>query len=540
MSFTLNGMEFRPIKDLVYSHDYCQTMREAEEYGADYEKAAIRWFVLNDLWFILYFVMRLENKEMGITVNHPFAVKMCQMVEAGEKTKTLDVWARGHLKSTIITQAETLQYQLKYPERCTGLIAYARPLAKSFLRSIKVLCEQSDMLKSCFPDVLYQNPERESPKWSEDEGLIFKRKNSARRESSIEAHGLIEGMPTGRHFERIVFDDIETDDIKDSPEMLDKVFSKFDMAKNLGMSGTQVRIIGTHYSHMGPIKRIQDLKRIDESYNYKTRIVTATDTGDREGEPVWLSKEELEDLKTSQHFNSQQLCDPTPVSERLLNSQFLKEIEPELIPLNLYRFMAIDYAGDQGKIRQGDSWAVHVVGIQPTRDNVGQSNVYILQSFIEPMKAGMIVEQLVRMYVNGGYILQVGYEAPLAGVKPLTAADFLKGLEAVGKHVSEEGGSFVWLKHGGRNKDTRISQALEWPLNNGKLHISTAVHTTVRDRLKTEMDQFPYGKKDGLDCLAYFYDMVRNYRFPLVGQEKALYERVKESYRRPVQTYVGY
>src|SRR6185369_16528305 len=115
------------------------------------ERETYRMLILEDLFFIVHFVMGIEK------ANHPFVVDRCHDVEAGPRTNTLDVWARFHYKSVIITQAETLQYHLKHPEECTGILAYARPLGKGFLRSIKVLCEESALLKWCFPDILWQN-----------------------------------------------------------------------------------------------------------------------------------------------------------------------------------------------------------------------------------------------------------------------------------------------------------------------------------------------------------------------------------------------
>ncbi|PIW33319.1 MAG: hypothetical protein COW28_04135, partial [bacterium (Candidatus Ratteibacteria) CG15_BIG_FIL_POST_REV_8_21_14_020_41_12] len=62
-----------------------------------------------------------------------------------------------------------------------------------------------------FPDVVWRNPKRDAPLWSLDEGLVFKRKTN-RKEPTISAWGLTEGMPTGLHFERRVYDDIVTED----------------------------------------------------------------------------------------------------------------------------------------------------------------------------------------------------------------------------------------------------------------------------------------------------------------------------------------
>src|SRR5690606_16861901 len=105
----------------------------------------------------------------------------------------LDLWAREHYKSTIITFGLTVQDILRShgadledpPELTIGIFSHTRPIAKSFLRQIKQEFEGNSKLKALFPDVLYANPHRDSPKWSEDDGIVVKRKSN-RREATVE------------------------------------------------------------------------------------------------------------------------------------------------------------------------------------------------------------------------------------------------------------------------------------------------------------------------------------------------------------------
>ena len=336
----INNTEFTPLPGVNYRTDYVDMARKV--HTGEYNMLLIsRQIILSDLFFIVYFVMGIK------AANHPFVVESCREVEKGPKTLTLDVWAREHFKSTIITIAETLQYHLNIKEegqeKCTAIFAYVRPVAKAFLRAIKGLCENSEFLKECFPDVLWKKPETEAPKWSEDDGLIFRRRSSARKESTIEAWGLIEGMPTSRHFNRRIYDDIETQDLAENPDQLNKCFSKFEMSDNLGMDDDVERIIGTFYSHAGPIVKIQEKRTLHGKLMYKTRIKAATEDAEPNGRPVLLSQARIDKLRVSGHFNSQQLCDPTPVGDRKLDGALLKDIEPEEIPDNIHKLVKIYY-----------------------------------------------------------------------------------------------------------------------------------------------------------------------------------------------------
>jgi phage terminase large subunit-like protein len=234
--------------------------------------------VLSDLFFLVCFVMGIGK------ANHPFVVARCHDVQDGPATNTLDVWARGHYKSAIITQADTLRYHLNNPEKCTGILAYARTAAKPFLRSIKVLCENSDLLKRCFPDILWENPQSQAPKWSEDDGLVFRRKSNP-KESSLEAWGLVDGQPTSRHYSTQIFDDVVAPASVTTPDMVAKTNEAWEMSLNLGSIETRRRYIGTRY-------HANDLYgEIMKRGSAKPRIYAATDTGRADGLPIFMTAE---------------------------------------------------------------------------------------------------------------------------------------------------------------------------------------------------------------------------------------------------------
>jgi len=416
--------------------------------------------------------------------------------------------------SVIITQAETIQYHLKHPEHCTGILAYVRPAAKAFLRSIKALLERSGFLKQCFPDILWHKPESQAQKWSEDDGLVWKRESSSRKESTIEAWGLVEGMPTGRHFERMVFDDIETDDIRESPDMLDKVYSKFQMANtNLGTGSDDdvVRIIGTYYSHFGPIVRIGEMKYDNGSPIYTLRVVPGSDNGERDGNPVLMEAKTWEKAKKSVHFASQQLCNPTPISELKLDKNSLVAIEPEKIPRDVYKFMVLDQAGGDETDKQSiDLWSFGVIGVEPCYDDIGQSNIYLLDIEADKMSHSEGINGVVTMYLRNGIIEQMGVEKVGLSTTEIHIANALK---IKGRRLSLAGGNLVLLKPAGRSKERRVESALQWPLNNGKIFYSTSIPKQYIEAIQAEMDKFPFYHVDILDMIAYVYDMVKEYHF---------------------------
>src|SRR4030042_180838 len=368
-SASLNNILFEPNEDFIYKYDYVKIINDIQKMSSEKALSKIKDLVLDDLFFIVYFILRIQ------TANSNFVINACKEVEDGPKTKTLDIWARFHFKSTIITIAETIQYHLKYPEKCTCIFSYKKAAAEKFLGAIREAYE-SDFLKLLFPDILYNNPFRDSSSWSLQNGITLNRKNSSRPQRTIQASGLVEGMLQGDHFERRIYDDIETDDMKYSQEQMDKCFEKYTMSINLGTGGSDdiERIIGTYYSNMGPLVRIRDLVDINNKIIYTSRIKPATHNGQSDGEPVLISQEKLDELRMLSTFFSQQLCDPTPKFDIQLNPDLLKEIDEKDIPKNLFKFMIIDSAGSHiasAQKARKEQWAIHIIGVSPATDDIG-------------------------------------------------------------------------------------------------------------------------------------------------------------------------
>ena len=158
----------------------------------------------------------------------------------------LDLWAREHFKSTEITFAGGIQEILRDPEITIGVFAATNKVAKPFLAQIKRELEDNDVLKSRYPDVLWANPRKEAPVWSVQEGIVVKRQGNP-KELTLEAHGLIDGMPTGRHFGLRIYDDVVTREMV-TDQMIPKVTEARELSDNLGGGDNREWNVGTRYS----------------------------------------------------------------------------------------------------------------------------------------------------------------------------------------------------------------------------------------------------------------------------------------------------
>ncbi|HTN72853.1 MAG TPA: Hint domain-containing protein, partial [Methylomirabilota bacterium] len=84
-------------------------------------------------------------------------------------------------------------------------------------------------------------------------GIIVKRKGNP-KEATVEAWGLVDGQPTGRHFILRVYDDVVTRESVTTAEQVKKTTDAWELSLNLGVSetrGGRERYIGTRYCTVG-------------------------------------------------------------------------------------------------------------------------------------------------------------------------------------------------------------------------------------------------------------------------------------------------
>lgn len=286
-------------------------------------RESLRYWLRTDLWFFLRFA--LNRKDM----DHPWLYARCKEIQ-DRPDGCLDLWARDHRKSSIITFAKTLQDILashgddplpewKGMEPTFGIFSHTRPIAKAFLRQIKTECEQNEPLRELFPDVMYERPDRESPRWSEDNGLVFRRRSNP-KEATVEAWGLIDGQPTGKHFNVLIYDDVVTRDSVTSPEMIQKTTEAWEQSLNLGDSEPRKRMIGTRWHFADTYRSIM------ERGAAAPRLHPATDDGTLKGKPVLLTEKQLADkIRDMGPYtaSAQLLLNPTVDSKQSFKREWL-------------------------------------------------------------------------------------------------------------------------------------------------------------------------------------------------------------------------
>lgn len=282
----------------------------------------------------------------------------------------MDLWARGHYKSTIITFALTIQDILNDPDITFGFFSHTKPIARAFLRQIKREFETNEDLKEIYADVLWAEPQKEAPQWSEDQGIIVKRTTNP-KEATIEASGLVDGQPTSRHYRRRLYDDVVTLESVSSPPQIQKTTDHWEMSLNLGGGENIERYIGTRYSLYDTYATMMERKAV------VPRIYAATHNGRTDGQPVFLTAEKWTDLrsKRSRTVAAQQLQNPLADGGATFRTEWLTPYEIRPRTLNVY------IMGDpsKGKNKGNDSTAIAVIGVS------SQGGRYLLDGYCHRM-----------------------------------------------------------------------------------------------------------------------------------------------------------
>jgi hypothetical protein len=407
MSRTLRGTRYlRPenqaladfITNSLFTLDYYETCRWYTMVVPALEYADEALLGCNDRYFLMTGLLGRED------MLHPWLFDRCREVEH-DPDGYVDLWARYHAKSSIITTAGTIQDIVCDPELTTAIFSVVKGIAQEFLAQIKNEFETNDHLKDVYSDVLYQNPRTKGPdgrpaKWSLARGITVKRKGRP-KEATIEAHGLIDGQPTGRHFGKHVYDDVVTQDYI-SDDQIKKTTLRFEMADNLGTRhGVRKQIVGTRY-HFADTYGV-----IMERGSAKARIYPATENGKLEGKPVLLSQEQWDKIKRDQRsiVSAQMLLDPLAGGEATFQSIWLTTYDVYPDVMNVY--IMVDPS--KGASQRSDRSAIIVLGI----DQGG--NKYLIDGVCHRMKLTERwewIKSLKRRWEHhpGVEMVKVGYE----------------------------------------------------------------------------------------------------------------------------------
>ncbi|MDR1684867.1 MAG: hypothetical protein LBR82_00220 [Desulfovibrio sp.] len=316
--------------------------------GGCLRDAALRKLLLNDVFFLLVYVLGRKD------IDHDWLFDRCREVQASPNGH-LDLWAREHYKSTIITVGMTIQEVLRNPEITVGIISYNQDIASSFLIQIKRIFEENRTLRWLFPDILWNDPQKEAPQWN-TEALVVRR-STIPKEATIEALPLHKGI--GKHFSLLIYDDVVTPESVTTPDQIKKTTENWQLSQAIGAIGGSVRMIGTRYHAADTYKYIL------EETGFKPRIYPATVDGTYQGTPVFMTRDALDKKYREMGpfiFACQMLQDPLADKAQGFDPEWFRKTgtdTPQATGMNVY--IVCDPAS--AKKKESDYTSMWVVGL---------------------------------------------------------------------------------------------------------------------------------------------------------------------------------
>lgn len=485
---------------------YDRVLTRAKETSYGQFKAAGAYLGRHDLFFLLCRVMGRAD------IDHDWLYDRCRDVQY-HPNNYLDLWAREHYKSTIITVAKTIQDILNDPEITIGIFSLTRPIAKGFLFAIKQECQENERLKELYPEIFYKTPEKHSKRWSLDEGIIVKREGKS-KEATVEAWGLIDAMPTSRHYKIRVYDDIIDERHVGNPEIIKKSIRMWEISLSLGSAIASkaypdsvdiARYAGTRYHANDTYRELIKRKAA------KLRLYPGTANGQVDGDPVLWSKELMEKKRKemgSYTFGCQILQDPTADQAQGFNVEDLRYWTPTNWQ-RMNRYLLCDPAGEKKK--DNDYTVMLVIGLND--DN----NYYLIDGIRDRLNLTERAKQYIKFHRT--------YQPNESGYEKYGKDSDIEHIEDTQRRenyrfdITPLGGSI--------KKNDRIRKLI--PLvENHRLFVPVRLlfidyekkqHDLTQELIDDEMTMFPVSSHDDiLDCAARIVDPELGAQFPKPDQ----------------------
>ena len=504
-----------------------------------------------DLYFLLRYVLTTrdwkdpENTELCFW-EKDWLLARCREIQFSS-VDTLNIWARYHAKSTICTFGNGIRLLLTNPNETIGIFSVTKSVADEFVEMIRHELETNEELKALYPDRLYQNPRKESPRWTNEKGFTIKRSLNLKG-ASVRGFGLTDSNYTGHRFSKQIFDDAVNEQGVTTPDMIEKTVRGWELALNTGFPGTERYYVGTFYLHgdayhemvrrgikltLHPCYRIDyDLSKFDD-FGLPIDMVF-----DRE-DPVLFSKGHLvreERIMGKKTFGVQMLSWPQAGAINNFQYSWMRHYraDPIKVRRNCNVIILVDPAAERKK--DSSNTAMWVVGLGD------DGKYYVLDFIIDKMNLHQRTEMLFDLVLKWNPV-EVRYEK-YSMQADIQHIEYVQEQRNFRFHIRAVGGSMA--------KDDRIERLVP-VFANGEIYFPPSKPYTnyegeyvdlVKWFMENEYLVFPNSTlKDGLDGLSRLVEKgiplpwPRRREYKARGQWEKEWDKTPE--REPGHSWMG-
>ena len=346
---------------------YRRALDEVAQESLEVQREVFFQLQKNDFFFFTLYCLEFEDFQY---LNNDWVFAKSREIQA-QPWGFLDLWARAHYKTTLLTVAHSLWEACNDPELTFGIFSMTSGLAKKIGVQIKRYLEKPHMW-FVFKDTIYTEPTKAAPGWSVDGGLMLRRKGNP-REATFEFFGM-ESFPTGRHFSRLRGDDLVDQTYATNAAMVEKAVNLIQLLTPLRTPEAKWGLAGTRYDNGDAYGHII------EQGMFKPRVYTPTQNGQIDGPLVLFTPEQFRDWMSAlgqYHAACQLFQKPQALSLRQLDAGWLRYWEPESGSSRMNRYLVADPASKKGK--DNDYTVYWVIGLND------DGNVYVIDCVRDKM-----------------------------------------------------------------------------------------------------------------------------------------------------------
>ena len=493
----------------------------------------------NDLFYLATRILGFSR----MTTWHQKIAEKCQ--EKRQKPIRLWLLPRGFYKTSLLNIAHNIFLLLNNPSERILVGSAVLANSKDMVSETGDIFIRNELFRNLYPQYCPENVRMPDTTWTKSQIELPNRKDFAKMEKSIEAHGADTAV-VSRHYTYMKFDDLVTPGFFETPELRKKIFDYFKACLALkDMPDTPIDVIGTrwHDSDLyGELEKWNDVEtiKIPATYikdGYKKSIFP-------EVYPLSI----LENLKInmgSYLYSALYMLDPVPEEMQTFKSSWWvhfdwvkefdeqtgyqkmrREDDGEIIPIG-HRFMCSDVAkkGDKGD---------YSTSMVITTDS--ENNWYILDMWRGQVLPMALADKLIEMSY---------YWFPnVVGIETITYELMLKLY--VDAKMRREG---IVLPVQAIDQGNRLSKELKikalQPMFESKCIYFPRNHP-LTPVLKEELERFPRGKNDDLaDTLQMFRELVfpsRNFKIKSKGPNSldAWKDKLKRWHKDKVKFFKDY
>lgn len=294
--------------------------------------------------------------------------------------KILALMPRGTLKSTVITIAFSIQFNLNFPNGRVLIGSETFTKGKAFLAEIKAHYEKNKKLRRIYGTIyknedgsaMMPNQNEKFDTWS-TEAINLSCRTRPLKEPSIDVAG-IGVTKNGMHYDLIIGDDFHSELNTKEKEQIDKVKEYFKLLFSLLEPGGCMAIVGTRWDDDDLYQMIID--DYQEMFNFITRSAESED-GDL-FYPSRLNRQVLDSFRKIQGpylYSCQYLNNPVDSETaefKQSNFKYITRDEAKNVQMNLYGLVDPSYKGKHGS----SDYAAFGIGGMGTRKEIYARFVY--------------------------------------------------------------------------------------------------------------------------------------------------------------------